>query len=63
MIVGTCSTHCIDREWIQNTGCKFSRFIHSFISLFSIYPYTGKTKDVELIIIDVKVYVKMIDVK
>ena len=24
-------------------------FIHSFISLFSIYPYTGKTMDVEIV--------------
>jgi len=23
---------------------------HSFISLFSVYPHTGKTKDVEMVI-------------
>jgi len=36
---------------------------HSFISLFSIYPYTGKTEDVEMVVIDVKVSVRMTDVK
>ena len=38
-------------------------FIHSFMSLFSIYPYTGKTKDVEIFVTDVKVSVRMTDVK
>ena len=38
-------------------------FIHSFISLFSIYPYTVKTKDVEMVVTDVKVSVTMTDVK
>ena len=33
-------------------------FIHSFISLFSIYPYTGKTNDVEMVVIDVEVSVR-----
>jgi len=42
---------------------KQCRFIHSFISLFSIYPCTGKTKDMEMVIIDVKVSVRMTDVK
>jgi len=35
---------------------------HSFISLFSIYPYTGKTKDVEMVVTDVKVSVRITDV-
>jgi hypothetical protein len=39
------------------------RFIHSFVSLFSIYPFTGKTKDVKMVIIDVKVSVRSTDVK
>ena len=37
--------------------------IHSFISLFSVYPYTGKTNDVEMVMIDVKVSVRITDVK
>jgi hypothetical protein len=40
----------------------FHSFIHSFL-LFSIYPYTGKTMDVEMVIIDVKVSARIIDVK
>jgi hypothetical protein len=35
----------------------------SFIPLFSVYPYTGKTKDVEMVIIDVNVSVRRTDVK
>ena len=37
----------------------FNSFFFSFIPLFSIYPYTGKTKDVEMVVIDVKVSVKI----
>jgi hypothetical protein len=37
-------------------------FIHSFL-LFSIYLYTGATKDVEMVIIDVKVSVRITDAK
>jgi len=33
-------------------------FFHSFIFLFSIYPYTGKTKDLEMVAIDLKVSVR-----
>jgi len=42
---------------------QIDKIDHSFISLFSIYPYTGKTKNVEMVIIDVKVSVRMTDVK
>ena len=38
-------------------------FINSFISLFSAYLYTGKAKDVEMVVIDVKVSVRITDVK
>jgi hypothetical protein len=38
-------------------------FIHSFISLFSVYPHTGRTKDVEMVVTDVKVFVRSTDVK
>jgi hypothetical protein len=34
----------------------------SFISLFPVYQYTGKTKDVEMIVTDVKVTVRITDV-
>jgi hypothetical protein len=34
-----------------------------FMSLFSIYPYTGKTMDVEMAVTDVKVSVRSTDVK
>jgi hypothetical protein len=36
--------------------------IYSFL-LFYIYPYIGKTMDVEMVIIDVKVSVRITDAK
>jgi hypothetical protein len=41
----------------------FNSFFHSLVSLFSVYPYTGKTKDVEMVVTDVKVSVKITDIK
>ena len=46
-----------------HTGMFIHSFIHSFIPLFSVYPYTGKTKDVEMVIIDVNVSVRRTNVK
>ena len=37
--------------------------IQSFFSLFSVYPYTGNIKDVEIVVIDAKVSVRITDVK
>jgi len=47
------------KSWAIQNGLLFS----SFIYLFSIYPYTGKTKDVEMVVIDVNVSVRLADVK
>jgi len=51
--------YCFIPGLLQPLTWSLHQFVHSFISLFSIYPYTGKTKDVEMVVIDVKVPVRM----
>jgi hypothetical protein len=48
--------NCLSKQSVTATQRGFQQQFHSFIPLFSVYPYTGKTTDVEIIIIYKKKY-------